>query len=823
MRIKFIVVAIVAIIALSYLSADFNTLNPVNGLWSAAGNANYTSGNYHIPDLQYPVNVTIDSSGVAHIQARNLHDLFMAQGYYEASNRLFQMELEALLASGNLSSYVGTSALNSDIAMHMIGIPQNAALLNSYVRTDYPQYYGYIQDYSQGVNAYINASAGNVPLGFKLIGKKPFQWSPFDSFAWQEYMTWDLTTGGTSQLQTDLLYSALGYANLSQIWPYYPYYTTNITMVPGNGTVNGFNLSDIGISSEYLWSLNWYSQFATGLNTSLFGSLKGLMENALSNISDPYGFSTRNTLRPEVGSNSWIVTSNYSSLHSPILANDPHLTLLAPSLWIPVQLEAPGINATGWGLAGLPGILIGHTTTTSWGLTTPEGATANDYLEMINGNNYTYNGKEYAMSEYNYSLLGSKYSIFYTNNGPIIARSGDLGISMNWTASIPSPDLVAEIKLDMSTNYSQMINALRLWESPPQNFVLAGTHNTGYITAGLYPTINETLPNGQKVAVIGSRSLLNGSNPAYRITGQVPFKYLPQIENPARGFAFAPNQPTVGVNYPYPFIGGFWTSGGRAQTIYHYLKSHGNTTVQDMMNLQSNVSDYWASQFVPLILKSLSSMSMNTSQAAAYSILSQWNYTSYVNSTGETVYWYYLSELYNITFDQVYAEHGLSSLTKPFDTSTLYLAINDPSSATWFNGSFNHTSRTAFTREVSLLLQKLGPVSTWTWGRVHILEIASLTGLSALGLGPYPMYGDSHTVSAAYVSRQLQVPEPYVTVGPSLREVSDPAKSIFYGVFPGGPSENPVSYYFSNQLTAWFDHQYYNMSTQTTEVRFVYD
>ena len=227
MRIKFIVVAVVLIVAFSYISTEFSSLNPVHGLWTAAGNANYTSGSVTIPGLDANVNVTIDSNGIAHISASNLHDLFEAQGYYEASNRLFQMELQALLASGNLSSYVGSSALNSDIAMHMIGIPQEAMKLNAYMQKAYPQYYSYISDYAIGVNAYINNSRNSLPLGFKLIGKTPFYWSPFDSFAWQEYMTWDLTTGGPTQLQTDLLLSSFGLNHLQQIWPYYPYYTKN--------------------------------------------------------------------------------------------------------------------------------------------------------------------------------------------------------------------------------------------------------------------------------------------------------------------------------------------------------------------------------------------------------------------------------------------------------------------------------------------------------------------------------------------------------------------------------------------------------------------
>lgn len=823
MRIKFIVLAVVLIVALSYVSLDFSVLNPAQGLWTVAGNSNYTSGTVDIPGLSAQVNVTIDSNGIAHIRANSINNLFMAQGYYEASNRLFQMELQALLASGNLSSYIGTSGLNSDIAMHYIGIPQDAQLLNNYVKANYPEYHGYIEAYTKGVNAYINNTGNSLPLGFKLINRKPFLWTPFDSFAWQEYMTWDLTTGGTSQLQSDLLYAAIGYAHLNQIWPYYPYYTANVTMVPGNGTVNGYNLSQQGIEPSYFWSLNWYDQFATGLNTTMLVDQKSLIENALQNISDPYGFPTKNTLRPEVGSNSWIVTSNYSSSNTPELANDPHLTLLAPSLWIEMQLVAPEINVTGWGLAGLPGILIGHTRTTSWGLTTPEGAIANDYLEYLNGTHYLYNGSWKPMVVYNYTLLGRDYSVEYTNNGPIIGMTQDYGISMNWTAAIPSPDLVAEIMLDMSSNYSQMMNALKLWKSPPQNFALVSLHNAGYITAGLYPTISEVLPDGSHVEVVGSRSLLNGSNPVYSISGSVPFRFLPQVTDPARGYAFAPNQPTVGEDYPYPFVGGYWTSGGRAETIYHYLKSHTGTTISEMMSLQGNVSDYWASKFTPLILNTLSGMKMNATESEAFSYLSHWNYTAYENSVGITIYWYYLSELYNITFDRVYSDHGIGQLTKPFDTSAIFLASNDPNSTFWFNGSFARVSQLAFSREMSLLLNKLGPVSSWTWGRVHLLEIASLTGIPALGLGPFPIWGDSHTVSAAYVSRQLSVPEPYVTVGPSLREVSDPSLGTFYGVFPGGPSENPVSYYFSNQLTAWMNHEYYNMNTQITEVRITYE
>lgn len=823
MKTRWLILLVVILLVVSFVSTNFTALNPRIGLWSSAGQNNITAQDLSVPGLLNPVNVSIDASGVAHIKANNMHDLFFAQGYYSASQRLFQMELEGLLASGNLSKYIGSAGVSSDNAMRLIGMPTNAyALEQAYIQQQ-PTYYGYLEAYAQGVNAYINSSAASNNLGFKLLGIQPFQWSVFYTLCWQQYMAWSLTTGAAEPLQSALLYNALGFENATLLWPYYPYFTQNVTVVPGDGTVNGYNLSQQGVNTSSFWSLDWYSQWATGVNTTLLGSLSPLIEGALANISDPYGLPGAHELGSPVGSNSWVVASNYSQSGFPILANDPHLPLTAPSVWIPMQLEAPGINVTGWDLAGVPGILIGHTSKTAWGLTTPEGNSANDFLEILNNNSYLYNGTWHSMRISNYTLAGTTYSIYYTNNGPLISRDGNYGISLNWSAKYPSFDLVSEIKLDQSTNYTQMLDALKFWGSPPQNFAMVSGSSAGYITAGSYPIIKETLPDGKNVSVVGSRTLLNGSNPAYEPYANVPFRYLPQDVNPSRGYMFAPNQPTVGENYPYPFVGGFWASGGRAQTISHYLSANPNMTVQKMMDLQSNVSDYWASMLAPYMVNALKGMSMNATESAAFSQLQSWNYTTYENQIGITVYWYLASEIYNMTFDSVYAQHNLSDSPEPYITSEIYIVQHDQNSP-WLDGNFTNLVRSAFTKEISFLWENLGGnVSSWTWGSVHFLHIASPTGLEALSIQPFPIWGGSHTVSVGTVPLDLKVPEPYVTVGSSLRTVASPGAGQFYGVFPGGPSENVLSYYFSNQLNTWVNHEYYNMNDQKTVVVIRYE
>ena len=822
MKLRWAACVAVLLLLVSYGTGSFTLLSPGLGVWSSIDGSALSSGTVTVQGLGSPVNVTIDASGLAHISASNAHDLFYAQGYYSASQRLFQMELEALLASGNVSKFVGAQGVGSDVTMRLLGLPQNALALERGLEENYPAYYQYLQDYSQGVNAYIDQSGASAHLGFKLLGFEPFHWSVFYTLCWQEYMTWSLTTGAAEPLQSALFYNALGFNNTALLWPYYPYFTENLTVVPGDGAVNGYSLSSQGVNPGYFWSQNWFGGWATGVNQSTLAGLTPLIKEALANISDPYALPVVHALGSDIGSNSWVVSGNDSQSGYALLANDPHLTLYAPSLWIPMQLEGGGYNVTGWDLAGIPGILIGHTPHTSWGLTTPEGNSVNDYLETLRGNSYLYDGSWHPMTTYTYSLLGKSHTVYYTNNGPLIARDSQFGISLNWGKANSSFDLVAELQLDRSANLSGMVSALESWGSPPQNFALASGSDVGYLTAGAYPLINEALPDGSQVQVVGGRSLLNGSTPRYEPAGYVPFRYLPQATDPRRGFMFAPNQPTVGQNYPYPFVGGFWASGGRAATISSYLSSHPKMTLQGMMTLQSNVTDSWAAMFTPYLVGALSGMQMSQPEQQAFGYLKSWNYTTYQGEVGITVYWYLASEIYNQTFDKVYAQDGLSGLPTPFITTAIHLAQTDQASS-WFNGNFTSLVRGSFQDEVALLTQKLGPVDGWTWGKVHQLEISSMTGLSALSIGPTPIWGDDHTVSVGSVPMLLQVPEPYVSVGSSLREVSSPGTGQFYGVFPGGPSENVLSAYFSNQLGLWINHQYYNMSTQRTEVTIHYE
>jgi penicillin amidase len=835
----FVVPLVLFVIVILVLGGTLTLLDPRYGIWEDANYASWGNQSFTLSGLEQPVTVVRDGAGTVHIYASDDQDLFYAQGFAQASDRLFQMEAQSLMAQGNLSSWVGESAVQSDMSFWYLGIPEAATKIVDGLPAVDPGVASDMQAYSDGVNAYISMAEANhaIPFEFKALGVEPYTWSPYATICFERLMVLSQTGGLVEPLMAGLAAATIGDAAMNAIYPMYSPYWQNFTVLPGDGTVNNATLeSQQGVNSSYVFSQDWSAGWATGVPKAEEESLVPLYRAVYDNISDPYlqGFGAAATSEG-VGSNSWVVAANKTGIGLPLLANDPHLNLYMPSLWVPTELFDPNYDVSGWALAGVPGILIGHNNNMAWGITYAAGATALDYVETLRGDSYLNNGTWQAMTFQNVTMPvngGSSISVSipWTNNGPVVARIGNYGVSVRWDGSRPTWEIRAYFDFGKTVSISQMTGELKqYWDIPALNFVMAehnsttGANHIGWIIPAHYPLLNVTMPNGENVLVIGSRGPLNGSG-QFEPASRVPPDLSPQVVDPARGYIYAPNQATVGQDYPYPFIGSWWDTGGRAHTIGTYLNTHSEMPIANMEALQANVTDSWAVMFSPQLVTALTNVAATGDSqdaplaTAALSYVERWNGSFYVGEVAPTIYSYWVNEIQSQVFTPVETLAGVNNYASPDPNDLLNLALTDPNSS-WFPGGWDAVSYTAATDALTYLSLKLGTgsssspdLSGWTWGRVHTISIPSVTGYSSLGMGPYPGWGDTYTPSVAPFAINITMPLTEVTIGSSLRMVTAPSASPAYGIIPGGASGNIGSNYYANQLPLWLNHQYVSMT-----------
>src|SRR5579875_597949 len=369
----------------SLVNTLISLLGPVNGVYSSVNPTVQSS--YTLQGLDHEVKIIVDSRGVPHIYAQDDKDLFFAIGFMHSKDRLWQMDAQRRAAEGRLAEIVGKSALSNDIVMRTIGLWRAAILTANFIKQNYPQYWELYQAYADGVNSYIKIaeSKNELPLMFRLLNYKPDPWTPIDSIAFAKLMAWSLTNF-YEPLQFSLVAAKLGDAEATKLYPIFPSFQENVTVIPGNGSIDG---NQISVDPNYLLSLDWYSYWATGLNfsdPSFAGKAITALKDALSFLgSDP----------SYVGSNDWAVAPSKSSNGYAMLADDPHLGLQIPSLWYEVDLHSNDINAYGVTLAGIPSIIIGFNDKIAWGLTNTQMSVMDFYVEKINPANpmqYYFNG-----------------------------------------------------------------------------------------------------------------------------------------------------------------------------------------------------------------------------------------------------------------------------------------------------------------------------------------------------------------------------------------------------------------------------------------------
>jgi penicillin amidase len=681
-----------------------------------------TKGTLPVAGLQSRVEVYRDKWGVPHIFADNEHDLFFAQGYVHAQDRLWQMEFNRRVGAGRLSEVLGESTLKSDRFLRTIGLYRAAQADLEVLPTEVVDV---LQAYADGVNAFITTHKNNLPLEFTLLGFKPELWTPTDTLAWGKVMSMDLGGNWESELVRQQLITALGEEKVRELLPPYP--DEGPFIIPEEAKSYG------------------------RLDTSL---LDGYQEvKALTGMTGTY-----------LGSNNWVVDGTKTATGRPLLANDPHLGIQMPSIWYEIHLVAGDLDVVGSSFPGAPGVIIGHNRDIAWGVTNVGPDTQDLYVEKINPANpdqYEFQGQWQDMTVITEEIKvkgrsePEKLTVRLTRHGPLmtpVVSGATEQLALRWAALEGGGLFHSVYLLDRASNWDEFRAALRHWQAPSQNFVYADEDgNIGYQMPGNIPI----RAKGQGLVPAP------GWTGEYEWTGYIPFDELPFVYNPPTHYIVTANNKVVPDSYPY-FISAEWSEPSRAQRISDLLRGNDNLTVDDMRNIQADTYSIPAAKLMPYILALGPDGWL---QERAFKFLRAWDFRMEKESGAagimDVILWRTLAN----TFGDELENAGVNDRTW-METVTGLFNIMQQRDDRWFDDvrtpeieDRDAILRRSVQEAMEFWRRRFGDLvgnldSQWAWGKVHTATFAHPLGsVKPLDLvfnrGPVAARGSWCTVDAA--------------------------------------------------------------------------
>ncbi|HRO24801.1 MAG TPA: penicillin acylase family protein, partial [Promineifilum sp.] len=430
--------------------------------------------------LKSPVHIFRDANGIPNIYAENTEDLYFAQGYVHAQDRMWQMEFWRHIAQGRVSEIVGEPGIENDKFIRTSGWNRITQANIDYYEKELPEAMDALNAYSAGVNAYLAEKSGDMAISQRVMGLvgEPWEiepWQPADSIGWGVVMAWDLGGNMSEERTRAKFYSLIGEEATDELLPGYPYDTRPV-IAP---TADLISAATGGNKAAAAPAIDW-----ARIPTDIIGE------------PPVTAFGTG----PDLGSNNWVVSGEHTETGLPLLANDPHLSIQMPSIWYQVGLHAPGMDVIGFSFAGIPGVIVGHNNRIAWGVTNVGPDVQDLYIEKINPDNphqYEYMGEWRDMNviEEIIKVNGGEditLTVRETIHGPIVSdvmEDEPNALALRWTAANqPSRLLQSVIDINQAQNFDEFREALRLWDIPSQNFVYADVDgNIGYQAPGLIP------------------------------------------------------------------------------------------------------------------------------------------------------------------------------------------------------------------------------------------------------------------------------------------------------------------------------------------------
>ena len=745
-------------------------------------------GTLAVSGLPAPVTVTRDNHGVPTIEAANLDDLFFAQGYVTAQDRLFQMDGMRRFAAGELSEILGPGFVDHDREQRILGMRVAARKAQEVASQESRAQFA---AYARGVNAFIESHRDRLPIEFRILRYVPQPWTPEDCSLIAAQMVKDLNHGqALDALDREKILAKLGPDLTAELYVNQSWHDRPPTMSrpsleapPKNNEDDDEEQDDSGPDSSVTRLIHELRVFA----------------------SPPRGFD-----QPVIGSNNWVVSGAHTVTGKPLLSNDMHLGHQMPNLWYEVHLHSGNFEVAGVSLPGMPYVTVGHNRRVAWGFTNV-GPTVEDlYIETFNADGKYLTPEGWRDPEHRREVIHVKgqpdvnVEVTLTRHGPIVTEliPGETRpLALRWTLydGVRNPFFLA----NSAQNWDEFQRAFSQFDAPGQNVVYADVDgNIAYHTTGKVP-----------IRASGDGSLPeNGSDNAHEWTSYIPYDKLPSIYNPPSGIIATANGRVAPDGYPYS-ISAEWEAPWRTARIYRVLESGRKFSASDMLTLQTDISSEF-DRFVADRLVYAIDHSAKASPAAhrAAELMRGWDGRMSADSAAPLIAYRARRELVRLLLepklgaapkDPKQAEATLSWKTYHWEQQSVWLEnvlLHQPKR--WLPDSYQNYDQLLTAAVDAALGDPALPkdVSTWKWGTFQAVAIQHpILGRVPIlnrwtGPGVQSQSGSGFTVKAVTPSH-----------GPSERltvDLSNLDQTTLNLVT--GEAGNFLSPYYMDQWQAWY-------------------
>jgi penicillin amidase len=735
---------LLAVIALLLIAGTGGTV-----LWARSARP-LVDGEIAVPGLASSVEILRDSLGVPHVWAADEESLLFAQGWVHAQDRLWQMELFRHVAEGRLAEILGPDLVETDRFLRTVGLWRAAARQE---QATPPALMRLLRAYAAGVNAWIEAHDGALPPEFLVLRIRPAPWTPRHSLALEKIMAWDLSFYGLArQLAQAAL--ALGPERARYLAPGYP---------------------------------DWAPDIVAATSPPPMPPLAAQFLDAFS--------ITR-------ASNAWVIGGGRTRSGKPILANDMHLALRAPSIWHLMALHGDGMDIAGMTLPGGPFVVAGHNRAVAWGFTNAMLDDADFFVERVDpadpGRYLAPGGSvPFEVIPERIAVRGADtvdLDIRLTRHGPVLedveAGADSSVIALAWAAAEPSSTFTALRDLNRARSAADVVAATRLFDDPHQNVVYADTAGDfGYRMAGRIPVRR----NAQPPPLLP----VPGWTGDWDWTAFLPPDSHPAVANPAAGFVVtANNRQTAGPIGDR--ITRSWEPPFRAARIGQMIEQAGPLDADGVHAMQLDVRDAMAERYLPIAIAA----ARHDGNEEAAATLSAWDLRADRHSRGAALFYVWLEEA------RSRVRASLFDGRDGWFPRNAFHAVLDSVRLPWLGAAgpaaFDSIARAALVAAASATRGR-------AWGdlhrvqSVHALAAAPLLErLLGLDVGPAPGDGASTTVNVSQFDGDFPTRADY---GPSQRHVVDMADTDASGGFilPTGQSGIPFDRHYRDQFSRWLN------------------